>query len=70
MSRTVLPWSVFPAQLPIQTTALAWLVMDRLHAPGWVYGVVGTVLALFWGLAIVRMCTDKAKPLAGYGVDK
>lgn len=69
MTRTVLPWGIMPAQLPVQTTALAWLLLDRLAAPGWVWGVVGTVLALFWVLAIVRMVTDKPKALPGYGQD-
>ena len=69
MSRTVLPWAVMPAQLPVQTTALAYLLLDRWSAPGWVWGVVGTVLALFWVLAVVRMYTDKQKPLPGYGTD-
>jgi hypothetical protein len=58
-----------PAQLPVQTTALAYLLLDRWSAPGWVWGVVGTVLALFWVLAVVRMYTDKQKPLPGYGTD-
>lgn len=69
MSRTVLPWGIMPAQLPLQTTALAYLLLDRWQAAGWVWGVVGTVLALFWVLAIVRMVTDKPKSLAGYGTD-
>lgn len=69
MSRTVIPWDQLPARLPIQTTALVYLLLDRWSAPGWVWGVVGTVLALFWVLAVVRMYTDKQKPLAGYGTD-
>jgi hypothetical protein len=69
MNRTVLPWAVMPAQWPVQTTALAYLLLDRWSAAGWVWGVVGTVLALFWVLAVVRMYTDKQKPLAGYGTD-
>ena len=67
MSRTVIPWGQLPAQLPIQTTALAYLLLDRWSAAGWVWGVVGTVLALFWVAAGLRMWTDKPKPLPGYG---
>ena len=69
MSRTVLPWAVMPAQLPTHTTALAYLLLDRWSAAGWVWGVVGTVLALFWVAAGLRMWTDKQKPLPGYGTD-
>lgn len=69
MTRTVLPWAVMPAQLPTQTTALAYLLLDRWQAAGWVWGIVGTVLALIWVIALIRMFTDKQKPLQGYGTD-
>jgi hypothetical protein len=69
MSRTVIPWNQLPAQLPIQTTALVYLLLKHFDAPGWVCGVVGTMLVLLWVLAVVRMYTDKPKPLPGYGTD-
>lgn len=67
MSRTVLPWNALPTNLPVQTTALAGLLLDRFSAPGWVWGVVGTLMALVWIVAVVRLCTDRVKPLPGYG---
>ena len=67
MTRTVIPWSQLPAQLPIQTTALVYLLLEHFNAPGWVWGVVCTMLALIWVLAGLRMWTDKPKPLPGYG---
>lgn len=36
---------------PVLTILVFWLVLDRLDAPGWVWGVVGTiavVLLLAW----------------------
>lgn len=69
MTRTVLPWGIMPAQLPLQTTALAYLLLDRWQAAGWVWGVVGTMLALIWVWALIRMYTDKPKALPGYGMD-
>ena len=48
-----------PASIPLISTAVTWLVLDRLQAAGWVYGVMGTVLALAWIGAIVGMCTEK-----------
>jgi len=67
MTRTVIPWGQLPAQLPTQTTALVYLLLEHFDAPGWVWGVVGTMLALIWVLAGLRMWTEKPKPLPGYG---
>lgn len=67
MNRTVLPWGAMPARLPTHTTALAYLLLDRFSAPGWAWGVVGTFLAVAWVGSIIRLCTDKVRPLAGYG---
>jgi hypothetical protein len=67
MTRTVIPWGQLPAQLPIQTTALVYLLLEHFDASGWVWGVVCTMLALIWVLAGLRMWTDKPKPLPGYG---
>jgi len=67
MSRTVIPWDALPAQLPVQTTAVVYLLLEHFDAPGLVWGVVGTLLALLWAGAMVRMWNQKAKPLPGYG---
>ena len=67
MTRYVIPWDALPARLPIQTTATSYLLLEHFDAPGWVYGVVVTLLAFLWAIAIVRMIACKAKPLPGYG---
>jgi hypothetical protein len=67
MTRTVIPWDHLPAQLPSQTTALVYLLLEHFDAPGWVWGVVGTLLVMVWVAAGYRMWTDKPKPLPGYG---
>jgi len=33
---------------PILLTAVVYLFLDKFNAVGWVWGVVGTVFALFW----------------------
>ena len=66
MTRTVIPWNALPAQLPVQTTALVYLLLEHFEAPGWVRGVLGTLLALLWVGAAIRMWTQKVKPLPGY----
>jgi len=48
-----------PAKLPIALSVALWLLMDRYHAPGWLWGVVGTVMAIYWILEIVGICTQE-----------
>jgi hypothetical protein len=38
---------------------VCWLLLDRLHAPSWVYGVVGTIFALIWIAAIATLFDGK-----------
>ena len=66
-TRNVIPWAALPAQLPAQTTAVVYLLLEHFDAPGWVCGVVATLLALLWAGSIIRMSNQKDKPLPGYG---
>jgi hypothetical protein len=70
MNRTVIPWDALPTRLPTTQTAVAFLLLDRFAAPGWVWGVVGTVIVLWWVSCIISVSTNKTKPLAGYGSHK
>ncbi len=38
---------------PILLSVVLWLLLDRLAAPGWLFGVAGTVITVFWILFIV-----------------
>ncbi len=35
-------------KLPIEFTALCWMLMDRFHAIGWVKGMAWTLIAVIW----------------------
>lgn len=37
-----------PTRAPLWSSVVMWLLLDRLQPPGWWWGVVGTVFALFW----------------------
>lgn len=37
-----------PMDMPITGTVLWWLFLDRISAPGWAFGVVGTLLVIVW----------------------
>jgi hypothetical protein len=44
-----------PASLPIFPTMTFWLILDRLHAPQWLWGVIGTILVLVWILRVIAI---------------
>jgi hypothetical protein len=48
-----------PTRLPLYQTATAWLLIDRLDAPGWVRGAVGVVLLLIWIAQTARLLHEK-----------
>ena len=48
-----------PTKLPILTTAVIYLVMDKFHPAGWVWGVVITLLVIYWIASIVALGRDK-----------
>jgi hypothetical protein len=51
--RRVISRKELPVKLPIFSTFMAWFFMDKYHAPGWIWGVVGTVMAILWFGAIL-----------------
>ncbi len=58
--KQVLARSSIGAGLPIFSTAVVWLLLDRLHASDLVSGVVYTVVALVWLGCIHRLVTEKS----------
>lgn len=56
----VVSFKNLPTRLPIGDTALLWMLMDRLHAPSWVWGSVGAVWGIIVIACIVAMCQDNA----------
>jgi hypothetical protein len=37
-----------PAYPPVSLTLAIGLTLDRLHAPGWVWGAIGVYVVLVW----------------------
>lgn len=46
--RPVIAFKNLPSRMPLVLTLLAWLVLDRFHAPGWVWGATGFFVVLLW----------------------
>lgn len=58
-----------PMRLPIGLSILLWLLLDRLGAPSWAWGCVGTMLAIIWAVSIYAVFTQESvelKELAEY----
>lgn len=51
----VIAWKYLPSRYPIGGTIVWWLFLDRLNAPGWVWGVVGVFVVTVWSATIWRV---------------
>lgn len=47
-----------PARPPLLLTAVTWLLLDRLDAPGWAWGIAITLLVLVWVAQIAGMIRE------------
>lgn len=55
----VVAFKNLPSRMPLWPTAVTWLVMDRIHAPGWAWGVAATVMVSAWISSLYGMATQK-----------
>lgn len=54
----VIKLNQLPSRLPIVQT-IAWgLLLDRFHAPAWLWGAMGVLFLIVWIGAIVAMWTE------------
>jgi hypothetical protein len=51
--------SNLPSGFPVVKTAVAYLVLDKFHPVGWVYGVTWTIMVIIWLLAIYDICSSE-----------
>ncbi len=52
----VIHYSNLPARLPTVSTIVVWLLLREIDASGIVQGVVWTIVAILWALAIAVLC--------------
>lgn len=48
-----------PGRLPLLQTLLWYLFLDKIHAPGWVWGVMGTLMVLVWAVSIYNLIVEE-----------
>ena len=44
-----------PAKLPVSSTAVTWLLLDRFQAPQWAWGAAGVWFLLVWIICLVAV---------------
>lgn len=59
----VISYKNMPVRLPVGGSCVLYLLLDRFQAPGWVWGVLGTLLAILWIVAVHKMFTQKQTEL-------
>ncbi|MFZ1494887.1 MAG: hypothetical protein WAU60_15960 [Candidatus Competibacter denitrificans] len=63
--RIVIDYKYLPARLPLWQTLIAILALDHWHAPGWMWGSVLAVVALFWIVGVIDVAKQKRFNLKG-----
>lgn len=53
-----------PTRLPVCWTVLAYLVLDRFHAAGWVWASAAVLIILHWAISIILMKVETPVDLA------
>jgi hypothetical protein len=60
----VLSFKQFPTRPPITQTLVVYLMMDKFHAPGWLWGVVITLWVIIWATVIYMMAVQESTEIA------
>jgi len=64
---TVIKSSSLPMRSPLGLAILFWLLLDRLGAPGWAFGVLWTLVGLLVMIWIISFKTESAQDVPGFG---
>lgn len=55
----VISYKNLPTRWPVVATIAWWLLLDRLDAPGWLWGTLGTLLVIAWVACIYNICVQE-----------
>lgn len=56
--KKVIDYKYLPTQFPVSLTLLVPLVLDRMHAPGWLWGAAGFGLVAAWVGSVVNVLRE------------
>lgn len=54
-------------RLPVTFAIVWWLLLDRLDAPGWAYGVLGSVVVLAFTVWVMALWRCEFRDVPGFG---
>ena len=49
--------SNMPSKLPVDATAITYLLLENFDAAGWIWGACGVVIIFLWAIQIYSVCT-------------
>ena len=59
MQQKVLHERNIPTRLPFWTTVTLGLLLDRAHAPAWLWGAATMLVLIVWGVAVYAMLHEQ-----------
>lgn len=65
--KTAIKASSLQTRSPVSFAILMWLLLDRLGAPQWAYGVLWTLVAILTAGLILCLCTTTVRDVPGFG---
>lgn len=65
--KTAIKSSSLPTRSPIGSAIVLWLLLDRLGAPSWAFGVLWTVIGLAAITWIHCLATTTERDVPGFG---
>ena len=65
--KTAIKASSLQARSPVGFAILMWLLLDRLGAPQWAYGVLWTMVVLLAIGYVYCLCTTTTRDVPGFG---
>jgi hypothetical protein len=65
--RTVINIKSLPMRAPTHAAIVWWLLLDRLNAPAWAYGVMWTIVGILVIGFVVEAATAEHKNVPGFG---
>lgn len=59
MKRKVVSHKSLPARIPLISTAVLYLLLDKFHAPEWLWASIGTLWVLFLIGSVIAVFTQE-----------
>ena len=58
MKKKVIKYNNLPTRIPLWSTIVAYLLLDKLNAPGWAWGALGLFFVIGWMVCLLSIFND------------